>query len=139
MPFGNMYSFRNQNTHRQSEKDLLEAFQKLVAIIVGLEDKTRSEMDPDFRKDTIARAFGMLRYVHRIDFPEAMAGLSLVKLGLEMGLLKSISMDKLNNLIFNIFPTHLQFKTGCPPDEINVVRAALIREVFSPTNHTNPI
>ena len=130
-PFGNIFSLRNQNTHRKTEKDIIDVFGKVIAHVTEAEEKATKDYDPQARMDAIARAFGMLSYVHQIDFDEAMSGLSLIRLGINIGMIDNISHDALSRLIFNIFPTQVQQKTSCPPDEIKSARATLIREALS--------
>ena len=130
-PYGDLYVFRNQNTHRKTESDLIDTFETVKTKLRDLEMKSRGTWDKQESDDAIYRAYGTFKYVRQITFAEAMSGLSLIRFGVETGVLSGVSRDLVLQLISDIFPTALLHKTGCPLDEINASRATHIRDVLS--------
>lgn len=133
--FGAMYSLRNQNTHKQTEEGVAKTFRNILDPIIDVERVLRSETNLTKQKDTIARAYGTLRYVCQISFSEAMSGLSLVRLGINLGLLTSVTLKDLSRLVCDIFPTHLQANHRCLPEDVDTVRASVIRKALSPKSN----
>jgi protein arginine kinase len=68
-------------------------------------------------KDKIMRSYGILLYAEKIDVKEAMQLLSIIRLGVDMGIITSISIDKINEIIMNIHTAIL--KNNIDVDENN--------------------
>jgi len=129
-PHGNIFTFCNQNTRRKNIEESLSSFEKCIKNTVKKETKCRKGIEKLDLKNMTNRAYGMLRYCEKIDFQEAITGLSLVRLGIDEGTIKRIDLPTLNKLTHYIFPTELQCVVGCPPDELDIVRAKVIKQAL---------
>lgn len=130
-PMGNMFTLCNQNTHRKKSNDSIKEFNSCLKKIIKIEKESRKDMGELEKKDFVMRSYGTLRYVQKIDLSEALAGLSLVKMGIQDGVIKNVSEETINKLTFYIFPSQLKSLTNCDPDSSDVVRADLIRKALS--------
>jgi len=81
-------------------------------------------------EDRVYRSYGVLKYSRVIHSKEAAKCLSDVRLGIDLGLIKGVSRNILNELMIITQPGFLQhyFKEALEPDERDVRRAILIRE-----------
>ncbi len=129
-PHGNIFTFCNQNTRRKTVEESLSSFEKCVKNTVKKEIKCRKKMEKLDLKNMTNRAYGMLRYCEKIDFQEAITGMSLVRLGIDEDIIKKVDLSTLNKLTHYMFPTELQCIVGCPPDELDIVRAQVIRQAL---------
>jgi len=129
-PHGNIFTFCNQNTRRKNIEESLSSFEKCIKNTVKKEIKCRKRMEKLDLKNMTNRAYGMLRYCEKIDFQEAITGMSLVRLGIDEGVIKKVDLPTLNKLTHYMFPVELQCIVGCPPDELDIVRAKVIRQAL---------
>ena len=131
---GNFFQFSNQLTLGQREEEILENLESVIRQVIDHEKEARDYLR-DKRKskfeDQIWRALGSLKSARVISSSEATQLLSLVQLGLHMGLLDSnLTRQDLNSLLLLIQPAHLQKLTGkaLNSSERDIRRAELIRE-----------
>ena len=84
-------------------------------------------------EDLVFRSYGILTNAYIISADEAMAHLSNVRLGLDMGLLRDVQNRKLNELLVVIRPAFLRKLAGKEIDAFNrdFKRAELIRNSLS--------
>lgn len=133
---GNLFQLSNQITLGQSEEDINNNLSSISMRIVEQErlmrSKIRAEM-PYRLEDTVGRAYGILTNARVMTSNEAIALLSSVRLGVDMGILPDIRPEALNELVVAICPAHLQRKAGREMDPFNrdLVRAQVIKEHFS--------
>lgn len=83
-------------------------------------------------KDKISRAFGLLTYSYQIEAAEALNALSLLKMGVDLGWVENITVEKLNELFFNSRRAHL-LATGpasLRSDELAHRRAEFLHEAL---------
>jgi protein arginine kinase len=80
-------------------------------------------------EDRVWRALGQLRAARTISSEETMHLLSAVRMGVNIGLIKDLSIAAINQLFIHIQPAHLQELRGevLDTDERNVERASYIR------------
>lgn len=131
LPIGNVFTLCSKNTHRKTAESSIVEFNKGVEKIIKTELKLREEMDRLEKKDVVMRAYGTLKYVQKIEFEEAMSGLSLIKFGIKEKIITQIDEETINKLSFYILPSHLKSITGCDQVTSDVIRANLIRKAFS--------
>ncbi|MFO0981132.1 MAG: protein arginine kinase [Planctomycetota bacterium] len=131
---GDFYQISNQVTLGKTPDDLLSDLEKTIPKIVNYEREVRRGlMEEDERKildDKVWRAYGILTSARTLSSEEAMQLLSHVRMGVNLGLLKGIELDTLNELFLVIQPGHLQQleRRSLKPEERDIARATYVRE-----------
>lgn len=131
---GNFFQFSNQMTLGQQEEEIIDNLATVIKQVIEHEKQAREYLQ-DKRKakfeDQIWRALGTLKTARFIASSEATQLLSLLQLGIQMGLIEApLSKQDLNTLFLLIQPAHLQKMTGkiLNATERDTRRAELIRE-----------
>jgi len=135
---GDLYQISNQFSIGMSENEIIEHVEEIVLQIVHYERRAREELlnrEPIVIKDKIFRALGTLLYAKSISSKEAMSLLSLVRLGIALGLISGVQVELISSLFFLCQKYHIQTVLG-HVDEIDsklidYTRAKLIRESFT--------
>ena len=80
-------------------------------------------------EDKIYRSFGILTNARSISAEESLRLISDVRLGMDLGIIKDININTLNEIMLSIQPACLQKLLGRPldSDDRDVRRAELIR------------
>ncbi|WP_338450495.1 protein arginine kinase [Niallia oryzisoli] len=130
---GNIFQVSNQITLGKSEEDIVEDLKSVVSQIVSQERSARDALSKTSNiqlEDRVYRSFGVLANSRIIETKEAARCLSDVRLGIDMGYIKNISQNILNELMILTQPGFLQQYAGGPlrPNERDIRRATLIRE-----------
>lgn len=130
---GNFFQFSNQVTLGQAEKEIIDSLDRVIAQIVENEKEARRtllEKKQDKFYDQIWRALGVLKTARTISSKEATGLLSMVRLGMDVGIIQGIDRERLNELFIYCQPAHLQKMTGrnLSSSERDKERASLIRE-----------
>jgi protein arginine kinase len=130
---GNIFQISNQITLGKSEKDIVEDLISVVQQLITQERSTREALyntSQNQLEDRVYRSFGTLAYSRIIESSETAKCLSDVRLGIDLGIIKDISRNILNELMILTQPGFLQQYFGGPlrPNERDIRRAALIRE-----------
>ena len=133
---GDFYQLSNQVTLGMSEPDLLGHVQRVVLQVVSWERKVRETLLRDGRAklhDQVARAFGTLTSARTISSEETMHLLSIVRMGLRLGLVSNLDVGVINELFIHTQPAHLQKLQGeeLEADRRNVARANYLRQRLS--------
>ena len=81
-------------------------------------------------EDTIWRAYGLLSYGRVMESKEAVELLSMLRMGINLGIVDNIDQKTINELFVLIQPAHLQILSGEPlsPPQRDELRARIIRE-----------
>lgn len=131
---GNMFQFSNQVSLGQSEEEIVTSMNNIALQIIEQERKLRNELhrqNPHGFEDRIYRSFGILSNARIISTDESMKLLSDVRLGIDMGIIKSKdkTRETINEIMLLIQPATLQKTVGRPlePGERDIRRAELIR------------
>lgn len=129
---GNLFQISNQITLGQSEEDIIENLHSVAGQIIEHERAARDKLLAESRTrilDRVSRSYGILANAAIIDSKEAAQRLSDVRLGVDLGLLKAIGPQTLNELLVMTQPGYLQLYAGSvlSPDERDLRRAELIR------------
>lgn len=117
---GDLFQISNQNSLGMTENEILLNVKSVTKGVIKRERELRSmlfEKDNCSIKDKIMRSYGILLYAEKIDVKEAMQLLSIIRLGVDMGIITSISIDKINEIIMNIHTAIL--KNNIDVDENN--------------------
>jgi len=129
---GDFYQVSNQVTLGRSEDELIRKMLDVVPAIVGAEKKARQFLlDEGSQRvhDRISRAYGVLKTAQIISAQETLECLSLVRMGIHLGLIQDVSLPLLNELFLYTQPAHLQKVVGMEMDSAdqNVERARFLK------------
>lgn len=130
---GNLFQISNQITLGQTE---IEIINKILAVTKELIDQERSARTilyneiKDQIEDRVYRALGILKYARIITSDETMQLISDVRLGLDLGVIKNITSQVLNELIVISRVAYIQkyLDKVLNPIERDIARAKIIRE-----------
>lgn len=132
---GNLYQISNQITLGQPEEDIIANVVSITNQIIEQEKQARYKLlseNKTFIEDRVYRAFGTLKYARNISSNEALKLISDVRMGIDMGIVKETTIDKLDMLLNLIQPALMQdyFGKEMTPEERDIKRAELIRNIL---------
>jgi protein arginine kinase len=135
-PLGDLFQISNQITLGQREEEIVDNIERITRQIIEYEKGAQESLLKKGRfkiEDRIYRAYGTLRNARIISSHEAMGLISLVRMGVRMGMLGEVGFDLLNRLLIIIQPAHIQkWKAKeMEEEERDIVRAELIRELIT--------
>src|SRR6056297_892159 len=130
---GNLFQISNQTTLGNDEKTIVEKVEKIAMQIVNKEKEARKYLLDENKlemEDRVNRSYGILTNAKIISTDEAVKLLSLVKLGVDLGLLTKYSFINFNKLFVEIQPMNIQFEAR---EELNekerdIRRAEIIKK-----------
>lgn len=130
---GNFYQISNQVSLGHSEQDIIQNINGLIRQIIEQEEQARQALlvqNKLMLEDKVCRAWGVLKHSRIISSQETIELMSMVRLGVDVGILKEIDHKTLNELFITIQPAHLQKIEGrkLGSAERDARRAQLIRE-----------
>ncbi len=133
---GNIFQLSNQITLGRPEEEIVSNLQAVTSKIIEQERAAREALrreSPDGLEDRIWRSYGILSYARVISSEEAMKMLSDVRLGVDLGIIKTVDRLTLNQLLVMIRPAFIQKQAGgdLTPYERDRRRAAIIRTKVS--------
>lgn len=107
---GDLLILRNRYTIGLTEENILRSLQSTAMKLI-LAEKTarfqlRQEKNPAI-KDQVSRSYGLLTHSYQLQTKEALANLSLLKLGVDLGWVTGISDNRLNEIFFKCRRGHL--------------------------------
>lgn len=107
---GDVLMIRNNYCIGVSEEKILSTIRNFTTKMMleenSLRSKIRKEESPEM-KDRVSRAYGILIHSYQLEAIEALNALSLLKLGIDFGWVKGLSVAEINELIFNCRRAHL--------------------------------
>ena len=129
---GNFFQISNQITLGSAEVDIVDNLERIIRQVIGHEEnarKTLMKQNREVLQDKIWRANGTLRSAHIMNTKETMSLLSMVRLGVDMGLINDIDRRAVNELFILTQPAHLQKIEGrvLSSAQRDVKRANLVR------------
>ncbi|MGE9270163.1 MAG: protein arginine kinase [Verrucomicrobiales bacterium] len=129
---GNLFQISNQSTLGESEEQILERLERVIAQVAKHERDAREKLmedDPDMVHDKIGRAYGLLRHAWIISSKEALTHLSLLRLGADLDFFPETLAPTCDSLLMEIQPAHLQMHAGTKlgPEERDSIRAEIVR------------
>ena len=130
---GNVFQVSNQMTLGEDESAIVERLEKVLSQIIEHEENARQnllEKKPKVVFNHIGRAYGVLANAHSISSKEAMNLLSLLRLGVDMGLFPGAERSLVDELFLTTQPAHLQkqFSDKLTAEERDLIRADMVRE-----------
>ena len=136
---GNFFQISNQVSLGHGEEEIIGNINGIIRQIIEQEHQARELMfskNKSFLEDKINRSFGILKSAYIISSQETIELLSLVRLGLDLGLIKHIDRERLNDLFISTQPAHLQKieDKKLTSEERDVKRAEIIRKRLGVAN-----
>jgi protein arginine kinase len=135
---GNLFQVSNQTTLGESEPQIINRLTKVIEHIIEHEENARQllvERRPSTVLDQIGRAYGILCHAHSMTSKEALNMLSIIKLGVDLGLFPDAARIDVDELFIETQPAHLQKGAGTQKmtaDARDALRASLIRTKLKP-------
>lgn len=142
---GNIFQVSNQMTLGETEQEIVERLTKVLAQLIEHEENARQsllEEKPKVLFNHIGRAYGILANAHSISSKETMNLLSLMRLGVDLGLFPGTERALVDELFLITQPAHLQkrYSEKLSAEERDLLRSDMLRErlrVVSRPNTTN--
>ena len=132
---GNVFQVSNQMTLGEAETTIVERLEKVVAQIIEHEENARARLLEKRSKQKmlfnhIGRAYGILANSHSISSKETMNLLSLMRLGIDLGLFTGTDRATVDELFIVTQPGHLQKQhtEKLSTEERDFLRADMLRE-----------
>src|SRR5512136_1002917 len=130
---GNVFQVSNQMTLGESEAEIVEKMNKVLAQIIEHEENARAtllEKKPKMVFNHIGRAYGILANAHSISSKETMNLLSLMRLGVDLGLFPAVDRALVDELFILTQPAHLQKQHSerLSAEERDLIRADMVRD-----------
>ena len=129
---GNIYQVSNQISLGQSEEDIADNVNGIVSQIMNRERAVEADLLENGRikiEDMIFRSYGIFVNARIITAEESLRLLSDIRMGVNLGIIKDITLKCLNELMLSVQPATLQRMSGRPldPDERDIRRAEIIK------------
>lgn len=136
---GNVFQVSNQMTLGETEIAIVERLEKVLAQIIEHEENARAtllEKKPKMVYNHIGRAYGILANAHSISSKETMNLLSLMRLGVDVGLFPGVDRALVDELFILTQPAHLQrlHSEKLSAEERDLLRADMVRERLKPVS-----
>jgi protein arginine kinase len=133
---GSIFQISNQTTLGESEEEIIKRLGSVLSSIVEHELNAREKLlEADAGKlfDKIGRAYGILQNCHLLNSSEAMNLLSLIRLGVDLGVFADTHRSVIDRLFIEAQPGHLQHaqKGEFEPDQRDLLRAVRLRSEFA--------
>jgi protein arginine kinase len=130
---GNFYQISNQVSLGHSEEDIIQNINGLIKQIIEQEEQARQALllqNRPMLEDKICRSYGLLKHAHIMSSQETIELISMIRLGVDMGILKDVNHKTINQMFLMIQPAHLQKLEGKKLNafERDTKRASLIRQ-----------
>ncbi len=133
---GSIFQISNQTTLGETEEEILKRLSSVLQSIVEHELNARAKLlEADAGKlfDKVGRAYGILQNSHVLSSSEAMNLLSLIRLGVDLGVFPDAQRSVIDRLFIEAQPGHLQHaqKGKFEPEQRDVLRASRLRSEFA--------
>jgi len=131
---GDFLVLKNTSTLGITEEAILRDLHKAATELCLAEQDERlyyKKKPPIELKDKISRAFGLFVHSYQLDTKEALDALSQIKLGIDLGWIKGISDEEVNELLFRCRRAHLlqsHEKISLDKRELSQARAEYLHE-----------
>lgn len=125
-----LFQLSNQVTLGISEKNAVENLKIIAEQIISKEEQNRSLIDRTELEDTVFRSYGILKYARLMSSDEFMKHISLIKLGIDMGIIENKGQKPIR-LLVEAQPFMLQKKfSPMNSRERDEARAKMIRDIL---------
>ncbi|MEM9443850.1 MAG: protein arginine kinase [Verrucomicrobiota bacterium] len=129
---GNLFQVSNQMTLGESEEQIVERILKVTNNLIEHEQNARQKLLQEKGRmiaDQMGRAYGVMSYAYSISSKEALNLLSMLRLGVDLGILPNNLRSKIDDLFITTQPAHLQKAADkkLNAEERDAFRADLLR------------
>lgn len=136
---GNFYQISNQVSLGHSEDEIIQNINGLIRQVIEQEEQARQALliqNRPMLEDKIFRSLGVLKNAYIISSQETVELLSMVRLGIDVGVIKDVDRKTVNELLIMIQPAHLQKMEGkkLSSSARDIKRASIIREKLIKAN-----
>ena len=133
---GSIFQISNQTTLGESEESIIKHLHGVLNTIIEQELNARQkllETDPNKLSDKVGRAFGILQNGYLLNSGEAMNLLSLIRLGIDLGVFPDTQRAVVDRLFIECQPGHIQHaaRGAFDPAQRDVLRAGRLRSEFA--------
>jgi protein arginine kinase len=140
---GNIFQVSNQMTLGEVETDIVDRLNKVVAQLIEHEENAREslvEKKPKMLFNHVGRAYGTLANAHIIASKETMNLLSLMRLGVDLGVFPNTKICLMDELFITTQPAHLQkqYSEKLSAEERDLLRADMLREHLKNVSRPTP-
>jgi protein arginine kinase len=134
---GNLFQISNQISLGKYEEQIIEEMNAICLNIIEEENKAKyflMETKPAGVEDSVYRSYGMVKYAKMLSYGESLELLSMLKLGLDLGIINNIRSFDFYDLIrllgeSNILLNFVGTKSkDVKNEEIDKIRADLVKE-----------
>jgi protein arginine kinase len=108
---GSLYQISNQKTLGSTEKEIMDALDRIVEQVMKQERRQREYIltnNYDEFEDKVHRSYGVLKYATQLSSSDAMTLLAQLKLGMDMNLINLGDSYNIHELMMEIQPGNLQ-------------------------------
>jgi protein arginine kinase len=133
---GSIFQISNQTTLGESEEEIIKHLTSVLNTIIEQELNARAkllETEPTKLFDKVGRAYGILQNGHLLNSSEAMNLLSLIRLGIDLGVFPDEQRAVVDRLFIECQPGHVQHAAqgAFEPGQRDVLRADRLRQEFA--------
>lgn len=133
---GSIFQISNQTTLGETEEDIIKHLTGVLNTIIEQELNAREkllEAEPTKLFDKVGRAYGILQNGYLLNSGEAMNLLSLIRLGIDLGVFPDSQRAVVDRLFIECQPGHIQYgrKQAVEAGERDTLRGALLRAEFA--------
>jgi protein arginine kinase len=130
---GNVFQVSNQMTLGEAEPEIVERLSKVVAQLIDHEENARQsllEKKPKMVYNHVGRAYGILANAHIITSKETMNLLSLMKLGVDLGMFPELDPSLVDEMFIITQPAHVQKQVAekLEAEQRDMARADVLRD-----------
>ncbi|VFB15748.1 Putative ATP:guanido phosphotransferase SAV0524 [Urinicoccus massiliensis] len=132
---GGIYQVSNEQTLGFTEQDYIRRLEKAVLEIVALEEAKRKELyfqEKIKLEDKVCRSFGILRNARILSYEEMCHCLSMIRLGIDLSIIKQENQLDIYETIFRLQNASLQIQKQARLDQESrdIYRADLCRRMM---------
>ena len=133
---GSIFQISNQTTLGETEDEIIKRLSSVLNTIIEHERNARSKLlETDANKlfDKIGRAFGILQNGRMLTSAEVMNLLSLIRLGIDLGVFAEARRTVIDRLFMEAQPGHIQYaaRGAAETAQRDLFRAQLLRTEFA--------
>lgn len=131
---GDLYQVSNKISLGVTEEEIVENVKLIVQKLIEQERKAREYLknQGETFEDRVSRTYGNLLYARKMTYSECAKLISIVRLGISMGIITEIDNKKLNKISILTKPATLQkyLKKELSAEERDIERAKVIKQII---------
>lgn len=131
---GDLYQVSNKISLGVTEEEIVENVKLIVQKLIEQERKAREYLknQGETFEDRVSRTYGNLVYARKMTYSECAKLISIVRLGISMGIITEIDNKKLNKISILTKPATLQkyLKKELSAEERDIERAKVIKQII---------